>query len=270
MVVTLLTYGLNRVGVTTLKRRWTARSCYYCAVSDGCRRVYTNKDASPSFQANRIRDPRRVSYISLYVNGVIQPDCMYTVRDGKLTFLSKELPPEGAPIVLQFIRITGKSSKKRKRRTSKRSPIRKRKLRKGGEPMPASLIKLSITATSSQPTLSGGDVDTTVTASSSQYVALASAGTLDDTTLTILATAFVDDTGTSVTAFPDNLGYYNLYINGVLQQNGLSTITTSQIEIADGDQISSTSPVVVQFVASAADSTLTPPTASAPIITVNT
>lgn len=136
--------------------------------------------------------------------------------------------------------------------------------------MPASLIKLSITATSSQPTLTGGDVDTTVTPSSSQYVALASAGTLAGTTLTILATAFADDNGTLASAFPANTGYYNLYINGVLQQDGLSTVTTSQIEIQDGDEISTTSPIVVQFVASAADSTLTPPTVSTPIITVNT
>lgn len=136
--------------------------------------------------------------------------------------------------------------------------------------MPASLIKMYITATATAPTATGGSVSTTVSSTSQQVVALASAGTVTGTTLTILATAFVDGSGDPVTQFPTNSGFYSLYVNGVLQQEGLSTLTTSQISIEDGDQIATSSPIVIQFVASTGNSTYTDPTISAPTITVET
>lgn len=234
------------------------------------------------FKRNRIRYPNRVSSVNLYVNGVIQPNWLYQVRGGKLIFRSADPPPAGVPIMLQFVRFVRTSNKVGSRAKAKTaagrrnagrrniSPTRKRQKGKGGEPMPASLIKMFITAVATQPTLTGGSVATTVDPTGTQYVALASTGTLAGGTLTILATAFTDDDGTAVTAFPDNVGYYNLYVNGVLQQAGLSTISTSQIAITDAADIAGSAPIVVQFVASTADSTLTNPTVSIPDITVNT
>jgi len=143
--------------------------------------------------------------------------------------------------------------------------------------MPASLIKLYITAVSASPTLdvTGGAVNTTVTSTGTRYTALASAGTLDTETgvLTIPATAFSDDDGNLVeSTFPENVdGYFNLHINGVLQQSGLSSASNaSQIVINDASTIAGDTPIIIQFIASAATSALTNPTVAAPGITVNT
>ncbi|QGQ96166.1 DUF4183 domain-containing protein [Paenibacillus psychroresistens] len=46
----------------------------------------------------------------------------------------------------------------------------------------------------------------------------------------ILATAFLTDTGVPATAFPVvTNGYYNFYINGVLQEGGSYSITATEL-----------------------------------------
>lgn len=47
---------------------------------------------------------------------------------------------------------------------------------------------------------------------------------------TVLATAFLDDSGVAATAFPTVVnGYYNLYLNGVLQEGGTYTISATEL-----------------------------------------
>ena len=65
---------------------------------------------------------------------------------------------------------------------------------------------------------------------------------------TILATSFTTDTGIAAIAFPSSLAYYNLYINGQIQTVDTSTITTAAINIPDGDTLSPSTPIVVEFV----------------------
>ncbi len=85
--------------------------------------------------------------------------------------------------------------------------------------------------------------------------------------LTILATKFIDDagdimTGNLTTATTDN-GYYLLFINGVLQQSSLYTVSTdgSQVTVNDAATIPVGAPItliVTNFVPTAdSDTTVT-------------
>jgi hypothetical protein len=73
-------------------------------------------------------------------------------------------------------------------------------------------------------------------------------GTGTGATFNILATAFTDDTGAAATAFPTSPAYYDLYINGILQEGATSTATTTAITIPNGDTLDPANPVTVAFV----------------------
>ncbi|HHW46971.1 MAG TPA: DUF4183 domain-containing protein [Clostridiales bacterium] len=82
-------------------------------------------------------------------------------------------------------------------------------------------------------------------------------------TLTIPATSFVDEQGNAVTDItlvtPDN-GYYLLFINGVLQQDSLYTVSANDVVIPNvADDIEEESPIilVVNNFAPTADSVTT-------------
>lgn len=65
---------------------------------------------------------------------------------------------------------------------------------------------------------------------------------------TIAATSFEDDAGNPIAAFPASYAYYNLYINGILQQSGVSSVTTNDVTIQDGNTLDSATPVILEFV----------------------
>lgn len=67
---------------------------------------------------------------------------------------------------------------------------------------------------------------------------------------TIAATAFLDDTGTAATTFPVVAnGYYNFYINGVLQEGGSYAITGTELTFNGvTGTISAGTPLVVEAV----------------------
>lgn len=73
-------------------------------------------------------------------------------------------------------------------------------------------------------------------------------GTGTGATFAIPATAFLDDSGNTVTTFPSSFAYYNLYINGVIQPGNASTISTTSLTIPDGDTLNPAIPVVVEMV----------------------
>ena len=71
---------------------------------------------------------------------------------------------------------------------------------------------------------------------------------ISDGTLTIPANAFVDDQGNAVdniTLITENNGYYLLFINGVLQQEDLYTVTAENVEIQEADDIPVDSPITL-------------------------
>ncbi|AGT32106.1 hypothetical protein M493_09210 [Geobacillus genomosp. 3] len=80
-----------------------AETYQYNAISDGVKTVYTDSDELKEYGDRGILDPKHVSWINLFINGVLQPEKLYEVEKGKLTLKTAEPPPKGAPIILQFI-----------------------------------------------------------------------------------------------------------------------------------------------------------------------
>lgn len=80
---------------------------YYVAFSDGVKRFYTNKDGSAEYGNTGILDPNCVTYINLFINGMLQPTALYQVKKGVLILRSQDIPIEGVPIILQFVKIYG-------------------------------------------------------------------------------------------------------------------------------------------------------------------
>ena len=67
---------------------------------------------------------------------------------------------------------------------------------------------------------------------------------------TVAATAFLDDSGTAATAFPDVAnGYYNFYLNGVLQEGDSYTISATELTFNTvTGSISAGTPLVIEAV----------------------
>jgi hypothetical protein len=80
-----------------------------------------------------------------------------------------------------------------------------------------------------------------------RFSSTAGAGTGVGAAYNILATAFTNDAGTAPTAFPVPT-YYNLYINGMIQEGNTSTITTTAITISGGDVLDPATPIIVEIV----------------------
>ncbi|PGS57441.1 hypothetical protein COC66_11610 [Bacillus cereus] len=78
----------------------------YFTFSDGQKLVYTNADGLPQYGTIQILSPSDVSYINLFINGILQPLSSYQVVTGQLTLLAPEAPVQGASIILQFITIS--------------------------------------------------------------------------------------------------------------------------------------------------------------------
>ncbi|CAH0122447.1 MULTISPECIES: DUF4183 domain-containing protein [unclassified Paenibacillus] len=81
-----------------------------------------------------------------------------------------------------------------------------------------------------------------------RYASTIGDGTGTGATFAIAATAFTDDTGAAVTAFPATYAFYNLYVNGVIQQGDASTLSTTAITIPDGNLLNPGNPVTVEIV----------------------
>jgi hypothetical protein len=75
-------------------------------LSDGEKRIYTNEDALPEYASTVILNPNTVSYVNLFINGMLQPSNFYKVEEGRMTLLtSGALPENGVPVILQFVKI---------------------------------------------------------------------------------------------------------------------------------------------------------------------
>jgi len=77
----------------------------YFTFSDGQKLIYTNADGLAQSGTTQILSPNEVSYINLFINGIIQPQTVYLVQTGVLTLLTPIAPEAGVPITLQFILI---------------------------------------------------------------------------------------------------------------------------------------------------------------------
>jgi hypothetical protein len=75
----------------------------YNAVSDGIKTVFTNKDELKEYGNKGILDPNEVSYLNVFINGVLQPKINYRVEKGLLTLTTKDIPLKGSPVIIRFI-----------------------------------------------------------------------------------------------------------------------------------------------------------------------
>ncbi|MGG5741678.1 MULTISPECIES: DUF4183 domain-containing protein [Bacillus cereus group] len=85
---------------------------------------------------------------------------------------------------------------------------------------------------------------------SRRFTSTLGAGTGTGAAFAIAATACLNDAGAAATAFPV-FTYYNLYVNGVLQPGGSSTVTTGAagaITIPGGDTLDPGIPITVEFI----------------------
>lgn len=115
--------------------------------------------------------------------------------------------------------------------------------------MALQLMKLLVTA----------NTTTTTVPTSNKFFYVTTTETAAGATLSIDAADFFDNTGTAVTELPtlavDN-SYFSVYVNGVLQMEGISTYTPGatgvgslDIEVpAGGDPILTDSPIVLEVV----------------------
>lgn len=135
------------------------------------------------------------------------------------------------------------------------------------------VIKAVFTATASAPVASGGVVTTTVNPVVTRYFSAVTAAMIGATETTIPAANFVDDANAAIVALPP-IGadeYFNVYVNGVLQQNSLSTLTTASLVLNTIDVLEGT-PVILEIgnFTNTSSSITTQPTISAPTITIIT
>lgn len=138
--------------------------------------------------------------------------------------------------------------------------------------MPASLIKLYVAATVSDPVASGGEVTTAVNPAVNRYTATVTSVMIGDDT-TIPVAAFSDDNGDPVAELPTvpTDGFFDVYVNGVLQQEGLSTLSATELVLTTTAIPAGESVVLEVADFSTTTSTITTePTISAPTITITT
>jgi hypothetical protein len=79
-----------------------------------------------------------------------------------------------------------------------------------------------------------------------KYYSTAGAGTVAGGNLTILAGSFTDDNGNAITAFP-SYANFTLYINGFIQPNGVTTLTSAQVVIAGGGTLDTSDPITIEL-----------------------
>ena len=135
------------------------------------------------------------------------------------------------------------------------------------------VIKPVFSAVATAPVASGGAITTTVTPVTSRFFTAITADMIAGGVTTIAAASFVDDADAAVVALPALAAtdYFNVYINGVLQQQSLSTLTTASLVLATVDVVVGV-PVTLEIASfGGTTSTITTqPTISAPTITIIT
>ncbi len=77
----------------------------YNALSDGVKRIYTNKDELLKYGNKGILSPDEVSYFNLFVNGVLQPRVNYILKKGFLKLVTEDVPLKGQSVIITFITL---------------------------------------------------------------------------------------------------------------------------------------------------------------------
>ncbi|EJR15943.1 hypothetical protein II9_03079, partial [Bacillus cereus MSX-D12] len=83
----------------------TTTNLLFYTFSDGEKLTYIDSDGLAQYGTTHILSPDEVSYINLFINGILQPQPLYQVSTGQLTLLDNQPPSQGSSIILQFIII---------------------------------------------------------------------------------------------------------------------------------------------------------------------
>ncbi|MEC0041345.1 DUF4183 domain-containing protein [Bacillus anthracis] len=83
----------------------TTTNLLFYTFADGEKLIYTDSDGLAQYGTTHILSPDEVSYINLFINGILQPQPLYQVSTGQLTLLDNQPPSQGSSIILQFIII---------------------------------------------------------------------------------------------------------------------------------------------------------------------
>ncbi|MBO1511353.1 DUF4183 domain-containing protein [Metabacillus bambusae] len=74
----------------------------FYAISNGCSRIYKENDGVKEIGKQIILDPKKLSYMNLFINGVLQPKESYEVGRGVIKLKTVDVPIKGAPVILQM------------------------------------------------------------------------------------------------------------------------------------------------------------------------
>lgn len=93
------------VSVYTARLKWNRRAVtsYYVAVADGVKTTFRNEDALTEYGDKGIPSLCDVSFVNLYVNGVLQPAPVYRMEKGLLDLSSA--PEAGQYVILESVII---------------------------------------------------------------------------------------------------------------------------------------------------------------------
>ncbi|MDQ7238019.1 DUF4183 domain-containing protein, partial [Bacillus pacificus] len=100
-----LTGATGSTGPTGVIGPITTTNLLFYTFSDGEKLIYTDSDGLAQYGTTHILSPDEVSYINLFINGILQPQPLYQVSTGQLTLLDNQPPSQGSSIILQFIII---------------------------------------------------------------------------------------------------------------------------------------------------------------------
>ncbi|MEW9123647.1 MAG: DUF4183 domain-containing protein [Thermotaleaceae bacterium] len=84
----------------------------YNALSDGIKKIYTNDDELIDYGNRGILDPNEVSYLNLFINGVLQPKVTYEIQKGQLLLKTEDIPLKGSTIIITFVTFKDEKSSK--------------------------------------------------------------------------------------------------------------------------------------------------------------
>ncbi|WP_141519971.1 DUF4183 domain-containing protein, partial [Bacillus wiedmannii] len=103
--ITGTTGATGSTGPTGVIGPITTTNLLFYTFSDGEKLIYTDSDGIAQYGTTHILPPDEVSYINLFINGILQPQPLYQVSNGQLTLLDNQPPTQGSSIILQFIII---------------------------------------------------------------------------------------------------------------------------------------------------------------------
>lgn len=69
------------------------------------KKIYTNTDELTIYGNKGVLDPEKNSYQHLFINGTIQPNINYLIKEGLLILKTEDAPIENSSITIQFITL---------------------------------------------------------------------------------------------------------------------------------------------------------------------